>query len=166
MIDRERPWSVCTWTFWDAFEVIIKMDTWIRHTEKDRKEAIGRSVRPVQPKRKVWWKYGEIKEEFLFLTFWVHSFSFKRDWLVQVLWQLVSTDGARAVAGQHSGPITRVKAGPSPVTSVHCSIHREKKHWLQRPFLMIKRLFQMRQPEQSSTSKAIMFNFRFMWWDG
>jgi len=49
------------------------------------------------------------------------------------VWQRVSTDGARTMAGQHTGPITRVKAVPSPVTSVHVV----ERGWLQRTCLPI-----------------------------
>ena len=37
----------------------------------------------------------------------------------------VSTDGARAMLGQHSGVVRRVKAVAPQATSVHCSIHGE-----------------------------------------
>lgn len=37
----------------------------------------------------------------------------------------VSTDGARAMLGQHSGVVSRVKAVAPQASSVHCSIHRE-----------------------------------------
>ncbi|XP_062297923.1 zinc finger BED domain-containing protein 5-like [Scomber scombrus] len=37
----------------------------------------------------------------------------------------LSTDGARAMLGQHSGVVSRVKAVAPLASSVHCSIHRE-----------------------------------------
>uniref|UniRef100_UPI003AABA6E5 zinc finger BED domain-containing protein 5-like n=1 Tax=Centroberyx gerrardi TaxID=166262 RepID=UPI003AABA6E5 len=79
---------------------------------------------------------GEIKEEFLFCrslptrstaeaifdilnTFIVSN---EIDWSKCVG---VSTDGARAMLGQHSGVVGRVKAVAPQVASVHCSIHRQ-----------------------------------------
>lgn len=56
--------------------------------------------------------------------------------LVQMCGSVLAPMGQRAMAGQHTGPITRVKAVPSPVTSVHCSIHRERG-WLQTTCLPI-----------------------------
>jgi len=37
----------------------------------------------------------------------------------------ISTDGAAAMLGQHSGLVKRVQAVAPQAKSIHCSIHRE-----------------------------------------
>ncbi|XP_062294532.1 zinc finger BED domain-containing protein 5-like [Scomber scombrus] len=81
-------------------------------------------------------KNAEIKEDFLFCRpLPTHStaeaiFDVLNTFILSngIEWSKcvgLSTDGARAMLGQHSGVVSRVKAVAPLANSVHCSIHRE-----------------------------------------
>lgn len=65
----------------------------------------------------------------------------------------ISTDGAAAMLGRHSGLVKRVQAVAPQTKSIHCSIHREAL--AAKKCLLISKLFWMKQYERSILSRPV-----------